>query len=183
MSQCQDPATPLATQFASGIRVLDIRLSIVNRVLIAYHDIYPQKLPFLEILQAVHTFLTSSDGKTETIIISVKQEDKASLLFSKLVHNAVYNGPGGKDKWFLENRVPTLGEVRGKAVLFSRFGGNGEGWEGGLNGIGIHPPIWPDSKPEGFEWWIKGTKVKTHDWCVLFDASFLLLAQLHSGIL
>jgi len=66
--------------------------------------------------------------------------------------------------WFLENRIPTLGEVRGKIVMLSRFGGNGEGWENGLEGLGIHPSTWPDSKEEGFEWWLKGTQVKTHDW-------------------
>jgi 1-phosphatidylinositol phosphodiesterase len=118
----------------------------------------------LDIVQALHTFLTSSEGKNETVVMSVKQEDQASLLFSQLVHNAVYKGPGGKDMWFLENRIPTLGEVRGKVVLLSRFGGDGQGWEGGLEGLGIHPTTWPDSKPEGFAWWLKGTKVKTHDW-------------------
>jgi 1-phosphatidylinositol phosphodiesterase len=148
----------------SGIRVLDIRLSVINGVLISYHGISPQKLPFLDIVEAVHTFLTSPEGKNETIIMSIKQEDRASLLFSQLVHSAVYNGSGGRDMWFLENRIPTLGEVRGKVVLFSRFGGNGEGWEGGLEGLGIHPTTWPDSRKEGFEWWLKGTNVKTHDW-------------------
>lgn len=96
--------------------------------------------------------------------MSIKQEDQASLLFSQLVHDSVYNGPGGREMWFLENRIPTLGEVRGKIVMLSRFGGNGEGWENGLEGLGIHPSTWPDSKEEGFEWWLKGTQVKTHDW-------------------
>ncbi|KAF8531624.1 PLC-like phosphodiesterase [Gautieria morchelliformis] len=159
ISQCQVPTTPLAVQFSSGIRVLDIRLSVINGVLISYHGISPQKLPFLDIVEAVHTFLTTPEGKNETIIMSVKQEDRASLLFSQLVHSAVYNGSGGRNMWFLENRIPTLGEVRGKVVLFSRFGGNGEGWEGGLEGLGIHPSTWPDSKKEGFEWWLKGTNI------------------------
>lgn len=29
-----------------------------------------------------------------------------------------------RGEWFLENRVPRLGEVRGRAVLMSRFGGS-----------------------------------------------------------
>ena len=158
------PSTPLAVQSLSGIRVLDVRLSIVNGVLISYHGIYPQRLPFLDIVQAVYTFLTSAEGKSETIVMSIKQEVHASVLFSQLVHSAVFNGPGGRDMWFLENRIPTLGDVRGKVVLFSRFGGDGQGWEDGLEGLGIHPTTWPDSKREGFEWWLKGTIVKTHDW-------------------
>jgi len=73
---------------------------------------------------------------------------------------------GLKDRgmWFLENRIPRLGEVRRKVVLFSRFGGNGEGWEGRLNGMGIHPSVWPDSSKEGFEWMCRDTLVRTHDW-------------------
>lgn len=83
-----------------------------------------------------------------------------------MVHDEVFDGPAGRDLWFLENRVPTLGEVRGKIVLFSRFGGNGAGWEGGLEGIGIHPTNWPDSSPEVFYWNCKETLVRTHDWYV-----------------
>lgn len=29
-----------------------------------------------------------------------------------------------RGEWFLENRVPKLGEVRGKGILMSRFGGS-----------------------------------------------------------
>jgi 1-phosphatidylinositol phosphodiesterase len=37
--------------------------------------------------------------------------------------------------------------------------------------MGIHPTEWPDSKREGFEWDLKGTTVRTHDWCVLISIS------------
>lgn len=177
VSQCQSPSTPLSTQLLLGIRVLDIRLSIIKGQLIAYHGIYPQRTPFSSILASVHAFLTSPQGNRETLIMSIKQEDFAvnsHVTFSKLVKECMMVNPGGwqeprggsrdRGMWFLENRVPTLGEVRGKVVLFSRFGGNGEGWEGGLEGMGIHPLVWPDSSKEGFEWICKDTLVKTHDW-------------------
>jgi 1-phosphatidylinositol phosphodiesterase len=78
--------------------------------------------------------------------------------------------------WFLENRIPNLGEVRGKVVLLSRFGGNGDGWDGGLEGLGIHPTTWPDSEKNGFEWELKGTRVRTHDWYIcLFLANAIVL--------
>ena len=32
--------------------------------------------------------------------------------------------------------------------------------------MGIHPTEWPDSQMEGFEWELKGTTVRTHDWYV-----------------
>jgi 1-phosphatidylinositol phosphodiesterase len=99
--------------------------------------------------------------------MSIKQEDYKTTpwpLFSRLVHEEMLAGPGGKEIWFFENRIPLLGEVRGKVVLFSRFGGDGSGWEGGLEGLGIHPTTWPDSEKYGFEWNCKQTLVRTHDW-------------------
>ena len=185
VAQCQSTSTPLSTQLHNGIRVLDIRLAVVPRPslhtsadkheLIAYHGLWPQKTPFTSILNDLFNFLSSPIGSKETIVMSIKQEDYAitpAPLFSKLVRDAIIYGPGGWDKsttddkgmWFLENRIPKLGEVRGKVIMFSRFGGNGAGWENGLEGIGIHPTTWPDSEKNGFEWELKGTIVKTHDW-------------------
>jgi 1-phosphatidylinositol phosphodiesterase len=66
--------------------------------------------------------------------------------------------------WYLENRLPTLGEVRGKVVMFSRFGGNGDGWDNAA--IGIHPPTWPDNDRNGFIWNCQDALVHTHDWYV-----------------
>ena len=191
IAQCQSTSTPLSTQLHSGIRVLDIRLAVVpppssgttvddTQKLIAYHGLWPQKTPFTSILNDIFNFLSSPIGSKETIVMSIKQEDFAvtpAPLFSKLVRNTITHGPGGwgeskmqekktdyKGMWFLENRIPKLGEVRGKVVMFSRFGGNGAGWENGLEGLGIHPTTWPDSEKNGFEWELKGTIVKTHDW-------------------
>lgn len=179
----------------SGIRVIDIRLAVIppptlgssepnpKQKLIAYHGLWPQKTPFFDILKDIHDFLTSPIGQKETIVMSIKQEDFAvtpSSLFSLLVRSSIASGPGGWDDskksggdvnrgmWFLENRIPTLGEVRGKVIMMSRFGGNGDGWEGGLEGLGIHPTTWPDSEKNGFEWELKGTIMKTHDWYVFF---------------
>lgn len=179
LSQCQSPSTPLTVQLLQGIRALDVRLSVIKGELIAYHGIYPQRTPFTTILASVHAFLTSPRGSKETIIMSIKQEDFTTtpkLTFSTLVRETMMTNPGGwqdsddtdglrnTGMWFLDNRIPRLGEVRGKVVLFSRFGGNGEGWQRGLEGMGIHPLTWPDSSKEGFEWMCKGTLVKTHDW-------------------
>ncbi|KAF7353720.1 PLCXc domain-containing protein [Mycena venus] len=161
-SQCQSISTPLDVQFQSGIRLLDIRLTPVKGRLISYHGAYPQKTPFQDILVSVHNFLSSPAGSRETIVMSIKQEAPSSR-FSQLVHDEIATGAGGRDMWFFESRIPTLGEVRGKVVLFSRFG-NGEGWEGGLNGMGIHPTYWPDSEKGGFTWMCNDTVVRTNDW-------------------
>ncbi|PSR71198.1 hypothetical protein EW026_g5122 [Hermanssonia centrifuga] len=167
ISQCQSLDTPLAVQLKSGIRVLDIRLAVRDSRLIAYHGIYPQKASFQEILSVIHAFLTADQTRKETVVMSIKQEDFTTVpgdVFSKLVLKEITDGPGGKDMWFLDNRIPLLGEARGKVVMFSRFGGDGDGWPGGLEGIGIHPTTWPDSRREGFSWDCKNTLVRTHDW-------------------
>jgi len=190
ISQCQSESTPLSTQLHGGIRIIDIRLAVIpppsplgttdKHELIAYHGLWPQQTPFTSILNDIFLFLTSPIGAKETIVMSIKQEDFAftpAPFFSQLVRNTIIHGPGGWDEskiqaktgvnkgmWFLENRIPKLGEVRGKVVMLSRFGGNGSGWENGLEGLGIHPTTWPDSEKNGFEWELKGTIVRTQDW-------------------
>ncbi|KAI0029335.1 PLC-like phosphodiesterase [Vararia minispora EC-137] len=163
LSQCQSSATPLSVQLLHGIRMLDIRLAVIKGKLIAYHGSYPQRTPFQSILADLHSFLSASATCQETIVVSIKQEDSEGD-FSRLVRAEIEAGPGGMGMWWLENRIPALGEVRGRAILFSRFGGNGSDWEGGLEGLGIHPTTWPDSAKEGFEWWCKDTLVRTQDW-------------------
>ncbi|KAG6379215.1 PLC-like phosphodiesterase [Boletus reticuloceps] len=155
ISQCQYKS--LDTQLHAGIRVTDIRLSIIDGRLIAYHGIFPEFTPFADILVTLHDFLTSPTTASETVVVSIKQEDWDTELFPQLVHDEIVASPGGLQMWFLENRIPNLGEVRGKAVMFSRFGSDG-------CANGIHPPIWPDSAKEGFDWECDGTLVRTHDW-------------------
>jgi 1-phosphatidylinositol phosphodiesterase len=169
ISQCQSGTTRLSVQLTDGIRVFDIRLGIKGGHLFAYHGQFPERTAFQAILSDLHTFLTAPSSARETVVISIKQEDFATQspqTFSALVLAEIEAGPGGKGMWFLANHVPTLGEVRGKAILFSRFGGDGAGWEGGLEGMGIHPTNWPDSSKEIFSWTCKDVLVRTQDWCV-----------------
>lgn len=167
ISQCQALDTPLEMQLISGIRVLDIRLAAVDGRLIAYHGAISQKVSFQQILMTISDFLKSRKSSRETIVMSIKQEDfnkTPPSLFSTMLRNELYDGPGGRRMWFLDNHVPLLGEVRGKIVMFSRFGEDGNGWEHRLEGMGIHPTAWPDSEKRGFTWTCKNTLVRTHDW-------------------
>lgn len=151
----------------SGIRVIDIRLSLHDGRLLAYHGAYPQRTSFQAILRTLHDFLTSPHSSRECVVVSIKQEDFAFVhpqAFSKTVRQELEASAGGMGMWYLDNRIPTLGEVRGKCVMFSRFGGDGAEWDGGLEGLGIHPTTWPDSAKEGFTYDIKNTLVRTHDW-------------------
>lgn len=167
ISQCQSQSTPFSMQLQSGIRVVDVRLAVVDGRLIAHHGIMSERTPFQDVLSGLHDFLTDQRTSSETVVMSIKQEDfntTPPAEFSTLVHDEIFNGAGGRDMWFLENRIPQLGEVRGKVVMLSRFGGDGSGWENGLEGMGIHPTTWPDSQKEGFQWMCKDTLVRTSDW-------------------
>jgi 1-phosphatidylinositol phosphodiesterase len=167
LAQCQSRSTPLLTQLRSGIRVLDIRISLYDGVLKTAHDILPMGTPFATILTELRHFLTH-EGLREAVVVSIKQEDWKATdghVFSAAVRREIEtHDPAGLVGWFLSHRVPALGEVRGKAVLFSRFGADGAEWERGLAGLGIHPSTWPDSRPEGFTWTCAGTLVRVHDW-------------------
>ncbi|KZV99153.1 PLC-like phosphodiesterase [Exidia glandulosa HHB12029] len=154
-SKCQDSS--LAVQLQQGIRVLDIRLALVDGQLLAYHGIWPEKTSFSEIIATTLDFLDSPSGRSETVVMSVKPEDN-SPWFNQEVWVHIESS---RHRWLLDNRIPTLGEARGRIVLFSRFGGHG--WPAGV-GVGIHPPRWPDSVQAGFEWWLNGTLVRTQDW-------------------
>jgi 1-phosphatidylinositol phosphodiesterase len=168
IAQCQSLSTPLFAQLRAGIRVVDIRLSLIKGKLIAYHSVYPQRESFQSILATFHTVLSDpSPGARETIVVSIKQEnfqDVDSHTFSGAVRAEIEQSVGGLNLWFFENRIPTLGEVRGKCILFSRFGANGAEWPHGLAGLGIHPTSWPDSAREVWEWTCANTRVRTHDW-------------------
>jgi len=166
-------------QLNSGIRILDIRLAMKEGRLVSYHGQYPQRTTFQSILADLHTFLISPKSARETVVVSIKQEDYDTHNpenFSVMVREEIVASPGGMGMWYLENRIPTLGEVRGKAIMFSRFGVDGGAWEGGLEGMGIHPTTWPDSEKEPFSWICKDVLVRTQDWCVVV---FLYAATKH----
>lgn len=169
-AQCQFPIDIITSQLHSGIRVLDIRLAVRPSGLVAYHGSMSQRVPFPDFLSRIIAYLQSPIGSSETVVMSIKQEEDGRRTppstFSALVHDVVTLTESqaqekGSSLWYLEDRIPTLGEVRGKIVLFSRFGPDGGGWEAGL---GIRPTHWPDSAYDGFEWECDGTLVRTQDW-------------------
>ncbi|KAF7967438.1 hypothetical protein HWV62_34343 [Athelia sp. TMB] len=173
ISQCQSAQQPdpLLHQLQSGIRLLDLRLSIVDDRLMCFHGPVPQRTPFTSILATLYAFLSpSGPGAKETIVVSIKQEDTASPLFTKLVQGEIAASEGGDNLWYTEsNRIPTLGEVRGRCVLLSRFGD-----PNGPN-LGIHPDRWPDSQRNGFECRCGQTTVRVQDWYAI--PSFLSIPE------
>ncbi|WVQ97116.1 hypothetical protein IAU59_004226 [Kwoniella sp. CBS 9459] len=162
ISQCQQPSTPISQQLMDGVRFLDVRLRVVGEDLLMYHGPRPQRSSLTILLSVLHDFLASHPG--ETLILCIKQETPPwHPHFSSMLYRAF---KPFLDKWFMEERIPVLSEVRGKGILLSRFDRDSEGDEvwGERLGMGIHPSRWPDSRKEGFEWDCEGTTVRTQDW-------------------
>ena len=138
--QCQ--SLDFDEQLEAGYRYLDIRIALdetedEGTKLKFIHNfgtckkddsflqLFSETLYLDDVLEDVYTFL--DEHPTETVIFCVKAEngdDDLSVLentfFDLLDQNA--------SKWYTENEIPTLGDVRGKIVLATRFDDvNGEG--------------------------------------------------------
>ncbi|KAK9240854.1 PLC-like phosphodiesterase [Lipomyces kononenkoae] len=120
-------------QLDNGIRFLDIRVSKpyssfcipTGNDLRVVHGAFPvaltHRVRLSRVLTVVFEFLAAHPR--ETIIISLKNEGPFSWATNELstILWDGYIGPA-KHKWFLEPRMPKLGEARGRAILFRRFG-------------------------------------------------------------
>jgi hypothetical protein len=118
ISTCQTLAVTLSSQLRGGHRFLDLRFSLKAGVLKAFHGIQNEYSTAEIELDRLYEFLRSEEGKGETVIVSIKQEN-LSRGFERAVWQLLDRD---REMWFDEDRFPTLGEVRGKAVLFCRFG-------------------------------------------------------------
>lgn len=178
-----------------GIRFFDIRLRVHHGALLAYHGPWPQRTPFPSLLVSLLAFLDAHPR--ETLITCIQQESpRPDARFSALVREAMAPSIAA-GKWYLENRIPPLGVVRGRAILMSRFGGSS--LDGGTAPwlvpaseeeeeeeahdddpgeslaapprvrMGWRPERWPYSALDGFEWHDDaGVTCRTQDWCEIY---------------
>ena len=127
-AKCQ--ASDIRTQLDDGFRYLDIRLGAKRAgsedKLIFYHGFCPcregwapwsKNLELSAVLAQCYSFL--SDYPSETIIFTVKMEQGSDLTTFELLLDSYISK--GQDKWFLTDKIPALGECRGKIVLFRRY--------------------------------------------------------------
>lgn len=170
IAQCQEVTSTIRTQLEDGIRFMDFRVTPKGRKgkerLLAYHGLTAERIELGAALQQVYEFLEEERSRGETVIISIKQEKGNRQLMKRLLFD-LYVRPH-EEKWFLSPKIPTLGEARGKIVMFSRFGESNEDRVGG-----IHPPIWPNNQKGVWEYTLplSGQKVKTQDWFNIGSAS------------
>lgn len=154
--RCQ--AVGVREQLNNGVRFLDIRVQPEDAEdankegLILVHSAFPISLTgnkyFRDLQNTVYEFLDANPS--ETVIISLKREGvgkSSDQHFSKVLHQFYTNDT---NRWFTDNRIPALGEVRNKIVLVRRF--NQDESLNGLNegrGLGIDGASWPDNCADG----------------------------------
>ncbi len=137
----------ISQQLALGIRFFDLRLRRHDDgKLYCYHGgipiAYPKYLSFEAVMDAVWKFMwPSSDTDaatqappTETVLVSINNDDHSKeqvadpSVFYAAVADAIASTPAwpatGAPRWYTDPVTPTLGVVRGRAVLLRRYAGD-----------------------------------------------------------
>jgi 1-phosphatidylinositol phosphodiesterase len=114
-------AWSLQTQLQHGIRYVDIRCRHIQDIFAIHHDEVYVGFNFGEGVRDVCVnFLAANPS--ETIVMQIKHEyiddPDNNLSFQEVLDNYVQ---GFENFFYKDNRIPTLGEVRGKIVLVRRF--------------------------------------------------------------
>lgn len=124
ISQCQD--MNISDQLEIGIRALDIRVQSLDERLGMVHGMAKAfnnpgyntaQMDMSDVLQRCYHFL--EEHPSEAIIFQFKNDSgkENEKCFNNLFYTYI---KGNEGKWYLENRVPSLGECRGKIVLIRR---------------------------------------------------------------
>ena len=127
-SKCQ--ASDIYTQLNDGFRYLDIRLGARETedgaVLTLYHGFckcrkgpwpWSETLDLDDVLDQCYRFL--DEDPSETIVFAVKMEQGSDVAqFQTLLHKYIDQA---SERWYLSDRIPSLGDCRGKLVLMRRY--------------------------------------------------------------
>lgn len=123
-AKCQD--LTIKEQLDIGIRLLDIRLCFENGKFPLIHSVAncyidsnsKNRLYFEDVFNDCLRFLKSNP--LETVVMSVKMDRGfRKNRFANMFYNAFVKGK--EHFWYLDDKIPTLKEVRGKVVLMRRF--------------------------------------------------------------
>ena len=123
-AKCQD--RNIYEQLNLGVRCLDIRVKSKGNRLSMVHGIcnafvnpshISRHMDMEDVLNHCYNFL--SRNPTEAIVFQFKNDSgrEQEKCFDNLYNTYI---KGNEDKWFLENRAPSMSECRGKIVLIRR---------------------------------------------------------------
>lgn len=126
----------IRSQLSLGVRAFDVRLT--DSLQICHGSTAPSMDLYLkDVLDQAFEFLKSNPSET---IVMVFKQDKGSSIGSNLLHSVMYGNPLAQ--YWTDNRMPTLGDVRGKIVVVSRDGCMTDEYS---NPIGMNINSWPDN--------------------------------------
>ena len=140
-SKCQSKS--IGQQLEAGYRYLDIRLAVNGDGMILMHGFtkcrsgpmpWNSALTLDAVLEDCYAFLSAHP--TETVVFAVKQEhgDESVKEFQSVLNRYVQEKP---EFWLQSDRIPALGEARGKLVLLRRYED-----EAGLGAAAGIPLLW-----------------------------------------
>lgn len=172
--QCQ--GATVTEQLKHGVRFFDLR---VARPLLSFlgskddlqiiHGNFPVKIPpgslkFSAVLDELYNFV--QEHPSEVPIVSIKQEGKDTWEgddFPNLIWKN-YIQPH-ESQWYLEDKIPRVGEARGKVMLFRRFGVKDDGLR---SKFGFEASWWKYNTPNDDR-----GKFVVQDWCEVNESSDL----------
>ncbi|RPA77118.1 PLC-like phosphodiesterase, partial [Ascobolus immersus RN42] len=164
--RCQ--AVGITAQLRNGVRYFDIRAQPDGKNMLLVHGVFPISLGgnkyLRDVLKEFYEFLDANPS--EVLIVSLKREGPGKATdeqFSVLLRDEYVNKRA--DRWWTGNRIPNLGETRGRCILFRRFK-----LDRSIKDWGINAETWkyntPDDllKNDGGQSW-----VRVQDFCEVLD--------------
>lgn len=147
ISRCQHKS--IREQIGGGNRFLDIRLEYKDSRFYTVHGILDCRraksrrsppLFFDEVFEACVGFL--DENPTETVVMSIQMGDGKN---GDDFFPAFFDGfvQPFRAKWFTQNRIPTLGETRGRLVLLRRCGLGKSDHRFSDDDAGMNFSLWP----------------------------------------
>lgn len=131
----------VSEQLSAGVRYFDFRFEFVGNSFFATHSIarcktesglFAPKMTADDVVKYCENFLKKNP--TETILFQLKEavSHTGYEFFNVFSERYIKDN---EDLWFIENRIPTLGEVRGKIVLLRVVGADREKFNDSNSGI------------------------------------------------
>lgn len=111
----------LSNQMKLGVRWFDVRLKLDDGDLLVYHWHYYLHKTFNNLLSSAIDFLNAHPS--ETLVFMIKQEysSEPDHDFASAVYNYLKGHSSDMSRYFLEERIPRIEEVRGKIIIVRRF--------------------------------------------------------------
>lgn len=132
-AKCQNYT--IKDQLDMGVRFLDMRCNMSGGKFVIVHGVVYQAQTFDDVLKDCYAFLKANPS--ETIVMSVKQGEESLNITSLFTKKLKKHINANADMWYTDNALPTLGQVRGKIVLFNRYDADSE--------LGLDCTDWPDN--------------------------------------